>query len=64
MKHQSMSLLEVMSGSVGMQKQESLSMSVAHIATKIHADVPVWVATWDCIDVQGIFGADPSPHWL
>lgn len=40
-----MMLLRAMSGSVAMQQQGFVSMSMAHDTTKDHVDV--WTATWD-----------------
>lgn len=59
-------LLKVVSGSVGMQHQESVSMSVARIIIKIRTMTLVWEAAGVCIDVQGPYTADPTHHcpWL
>lgn len=55
-------LLKAMSGSVAMQQQGAVSMSVAHITTKDHMDALVWAVSWDCIDVQGLCRTGSTPH--
>lgn len=43
--------LKAMSGSMVMQQQGSVSISVDHITTKGHEDVPGLAATWDHVDI-------------
>ena len=44
-------LLKVMSGSMALQQQRSVSMYMGHITTKIHVNFLVWAASSDHIDV-------------
>ena len=44
-------LLRAMFGSVAMQQQESVSMSMAHAAPKAIWMSLVWTASWDIVDI-------------
>ena len=54
-------LLRAMFGSVAMQQQESVSMSMAHAAPKAIWMSLVWTASWDIVDIQGLHRASPLP---
>jgi hypothetical protein len=64
MKSQPVLLLKAMSGSMALQQQGAVSISVAHITTKDHANALVWPVSWDHIDVQGLCRAGSTPQWL
>lgn len=53
----------VTSGLTAMQLQGSVSMPMAHITTKNHADFPGLVCCLGPLDVQELCRAGPAPHW-